>query len=189
MTTSIPNPLPDTSTAAGAGPNMPIHVNKLGQQYFADPNAPGGVATDFTSLNPGGYLQGLTMDNVYRLLSKMIASLQNAAVVQSKRLQILTDWQNAYNSKLASVHSFTQNNGDALVSGSATNLSTDRQDLNNANTAYTQQMTAGNNIVSDDAKGMQTVINNTQSNVNNASNMATQLIQQFATILQSLYQP
>ncbi len=189
----IPNPLPDhtvgspyESSPEGAG--QPLHVEEIGQTYFApDPTNPNLVYTDFSSLHPGKYLEGLTMNRVYILLSMMIQSIQNVAVAQSDRLTILTDWEKAYNSKMNSVHSFVQGNNDAFISDTSSNSATIRQDLNNVNSTYTEQMRSNSNIVSDDAKAQQTVINQTQDAVNNQSNLATSLVQQFATILSSIY--
>jgi len=190
---TIPNPLPDHSSPAfadsPAGHGQPLYVEQLGQNYFADPYVPGGVATDQTSLAAGKYLEGLTMNRVYILLSMMIQSMQNTAVAQSNRLTILTDWQNAYNSKLDTIHSFLQSNGDSFDLGDTSNSSTAtvRQDLNNANANYTTQVQANSNIVADDAKSQQTIINQTQNNINTLSTMATSLVQQFQTILASIY--
>jgi hypothetical protein len=178
--------LPDHSTPAGAGPGQPTHIEELGQSYYPDPGAPGGVAVDSSSLHPGKYLLGLVLNRVYKLLSKMVESLQEAAVAQSDRLEILVDWQQAYNEKKSSIHSFVTNNGDPdYISGTDHELATKREDLNNP--AYAEQMRASSNIISDDAKAMQTVINQTQDAVNRASNMATSLVQQFSTILSSIY--
>ena len=192
MATTIPDPLPDHSSAAYAaspeGHGQPLYVQQIGQNFFADPYAPGGVATDDSSIAAGKYLMGLTMNKLYILLSKMIESMQGVAIAQSERLEILSHWQNAYTAKLNTVHSFIQANGDAFDLGSTnSSTSTLRQDLNNANSNYTEQMKANSGIVSDDAKAMQTVINQTQDNVNKASDMATSLIQQFQTIMSSIF--
>jgi hypothetical protein len=180
--------LPDHSTEGGAGPGQPIHVEQIGQSYVEDRYAPGGIAVDSSSLHPGKYLAGLILNRVYRLLSKMVESLQNTAVAQAERLEVMTDWQNAYNTKKSSIHSFVSNNTDpGYISGTDTSLNTKREDLNNVNSNYTEQMRANSNIISDDAKALQTVINQTQDAVNKASNMATSLVQQFSTILSAIY--
>ncbi len=200
MANTIPDPLPDHT--GRVNPNdppspyesspisvgQPLHVEEYGQSYVLDDRVPGGVATDETSLHAGKYLLGLTLNRVYILLSRMIESMQNVAVAQSNRLEVLTDWQNAYNAKKNSVHSFIQSNGDAYDLGkNDSDINTLRQDLNNANSNYVEQMKSNSGIVSDDAKAMQTIINQTQDNVKKASDMATSLVQQFSTIASSIF--
>lgn len=183
--------LPDHTTPEGAGPGQPIHVEQIGQSLFPDANAPGGIAVDSSSLHPGKYLLGLTLDRIYRLLSSMIESLQDTAVAQANRLQIFTDWQNAYNSKMASIHSFVASNKDAFVSATdeegKSEFSNARSDLNNVNSSYTEQMKGNSNIIGNDAKQLQTILGQTQDNVNKAANMATSLIQQMQTILATIF--
>lgn len=188
----IPDPLPDHSTDeyknSVAGHGQPLHVEEYGQTYYLDPSVPGGVATDETSLHPGKYLLGLTLNRIYKLLSKMIESLQNVAVQQAARLEILADWQAAYNSKKNSIHSFVQGNGDAFgIGDNDPDRNTLRSDLNNSNTNYSEQLRSNSNIVGDDAKQLQTMINQTQDAVNKQANMATSLVQQFSTILSSIF--
>ncbi|MBA2726818.1 MAG: hypothetical protein H0U49_01420 [Parachlamydiaceae bacterium] len=189
---TIPNPIPEHNTDAykysPAGAGQPLHKEEYGQSYVLDSTVPGGVAIDTTSLHPGKYLLGLTLNRIYLLLSKMIESMQNVAVAQAQRLEILADWQNAYNSKKNTVHAFIQGNGDVgNIDDNNSESNTLRSDLNNLNSNYMEQMKANSSIVSDDAKAMQTVINQTQDNVKKASDMATSLIQQFSTIMSSIF--
>lgn len=190
----IPVPLPDHTKGSPyetspEGFGQPLHVEEIGQTFFQpNPNDPNSVVyTDMSSLHPGKYLLGLTMDRIYKLLSKIIESMQNVAIAQADRLQILTDWQNAYNAKKNSIHAFVQGSSDAYFTSTSSGDNTQRQELGNFNSNITEQLRSNSSIVSDDAKAMQTVINQTQDSVNKQANMATSLVQQFTTILSSIY--
>lgn len=143
-----------------AGHGQPLHVEEEGQMYYLDDTVPGGIAIDSSSLHPGKYLLGLTLNRIYKLLSKMIESIQNVAVAQADRLEILSDWQNAYNAKKNSLHAFIQSNGDSFgIGDSNSDMASLRTELNNLNSNYMEQLKSNSGIVGDDAKAMQTVIN------------------------------
>ncbi|MGZ4849902.1 MAG: hypothetical protein ACXV2C_00820 [Candidatus Bathyarchaeia archaeon] len=168
-------------------PNNPLQLGQIGQKTFADPDSPGGIATDETSLSPGKYLLGLVLNRILKLLTETIQTLQSVAVQQANRLTFLTQWQKAYTDQMNGVHTFTVSNGDAYVSIKDDEHSTLRQSLNQINSTHIEQMRSNNNIIADTAKGLQTNINQTQDAVNQQSNMATSLIQQMNSILSSIY--
>lgn len=168
-------------------PNNPLQLGQIGQKYFPDPDSPGGIATDETSLSPGKYLLGLMLNRILKLLTATIQNLQSVAVQQANRLTFLTQWQKAYTDQMNGVHTFTVSNGDAYVSIKDDEHSTLRQSLNQINSTHIEQMRSNNNIIADTAKGLQTNINQTQDAVNQQSNMATSLIQQMNSILSSIY--
>jgi hypothetical protein len=181
--------LPDHSTAAGAGDGMPIHTEEYGQSvYLLNPNDPTSQVTDTSSLHPGKYLTVLTLDRIFQLIASMVESIQKVAITQSERLTFLTKWQTAYTDKMAGMHNFVSQNGDpSFVSAQNDDASKVRQDLNQTNSTYTEQMRAARAIVADAAKAHQSVVNQSNDAVNQQSNMATSLIQQFSTILGSIY--
>ncbi len=161
-------------------------VPQAGQSTFDYARAPGGIATNASSLNSSKSLITLTLNNILSLLVGMIKSMQTVAVAQASRLNILVQWQKAYTEQMNSVHSFTTNNGDAFVSGTQSELTNVRQGLNLTNSTYTEQMRSNNGLVADTAKGLQTNINATQDAVNQQSNMATSILQQMSSIVQAI---
>ena len=168
-------------------PNNPYQLGQTGQATWPYAGAPGGIATDNTSLSAGKFLMTLTLVSVMKLLVDMIKTMQLVAVAQASRLNILTQRQQGYTNQMNSVHSFIRDNGDAYVSGTDDSLTSRRQDLNSVNSTYTEQMRSNNNLVADTAKGIQTNVNSTQDAVNQQSNMATSIIQQMNSILSAIY--
>lgn len=168
-------------------PLNPYQLGQTGQATYPYAKAPGGIATDDTSLQSGKYLLTLNLNSVMSLLVDMIKSMQSVAVAQANRLTVLVQWQQAYTNQMNSVHTFTASNGDAYVSSNDDSFTNKRQALNTTNSTYTEQMRANNNLVADTAKGLQTNINATQDAVNQQSNMATSIIQQMNSILSAIY--
>jgi cob(I)alamin adenosyltransferase len=118
----------------------------------------------------------------------MIEALQKTAAVQAERLNVLSQWQKAYTDELNQIHSFVAKNGDAIDNPDADSAAAKaRQDLNTANTTYTQQGQGNRQVVSDDAKALQSNVNQTNDAVNSQSDMATSILQQLSTILTSIY--
>jgi hypothetical protein len=178
----------DETTPALAGPGQPLHLDYYGQGFYpniADPTGP--YLQDPTSLHPGKYLLANSLNVIVQLLIKSLNVMQSVAVSQAGRLNFLTQWQQAYTSRMNNVHTFAQNNGDAYVAGSDSTSGTNRQSLNQTNSAYIQADTSNNNIIADAAKSLQTNINQTQDSVNQQSNMLTSLLQQYQAIIASIY--
>lgn len=178
----------DHTSPARAGPGQPLHEDVYGQSFYPDVSKPlGPYLQDPTSLHPGKYLLTLTLNRVLALLTKTISSMQSVAVQQANRLTFLTEWQKAYTSRMNSVHTFVQLNGDAFVSGTDQSQSTDRQQLNQTNSTYIEGDRSNNSIIADTAKALQTNINQTQDAVNQQSNMCTSLIQQLNSITSTIF--
>lgn len=150
---------------------------------------------DSTSLEPGHYGHPLMLDRIFKLLVTMINVLQKTAAAQAKRLDFLTAWQKAYTEKMNQVHAFVANNGDhTAVVGTSLSNATDttvakiRESLNTANTTYTQQMQGNNGVISNDAKALQSIVNQTNDAVQSQTDIATSILQQMSTILTSIFQ-
>lgn len=170
---------------------------------------------DSTELRAGEYGNPIILDKLFTLLTLMINSLQQSAAAQAQRLNFLTAWQKAYATKLNTIHVFTANDGDNTLnpdkspntqvasggsyislppptSGSTSDpanvASTARSDLNTLNQQYTTAMNSQNNVVSNDAKALQSAVNQTNDSVQSQSDMATSILQQLQTILTSIYQ-
>lgn len=141
----------------------------------------------------------LILDRIFKLLTRMLSTLNKVAASQADRLTFLTKWQKAYTDAMNQVHAFIKNNGDetGLVDGETvenyiSNPISDtsgknRDDLNRVNANYTEQLRGNRSIISDDAKALQSNVNQSNDSVNQQSNMATSIIQEMSTILGALY--
>jgi methyl-accepting chemotaxis protein len=129
----------------------------------------------------------LTIDRIFNLLVKMTQALQDTAAAQSGRLQFLSQWQKAYTDSMNQIHQFVKNNGDFYAAGTDPEDGTLRDDLNRVNSTYTEELRSRRSQVSDEAKTLQTNVNQTSDAVNQQTNMATSLLQELSTILSAIY--
>jgi len=171
-------------------------------------NIAGVQYVDSTNNSWGNFGQPLILDRIFKLLVQMVDVIQKTAAAQANRLNFLTAWQKAYTDEMNQIHAFVANNGDAsnthnnlsptdphitwsfggLDSAGSKQATNMRQDLNTANTTYTQQMQANNQVISNDAKQLQTNVNESNNAVQSQTDMATSILQQLSTILTSIYQ-
>lgn len=141
---------------------------------------------DPSSLAPANYSSTIILNNIFKLILKMTTSLQNAAAAQADRLSFYTQWQKAYTAALAQVHTFIKGNADTVGGGGST-FATARDDLNRLNATLTQTMQNRQSVVSDDAKALQSNVNQSNDAVNQQSNLGTAVIQELGTLLSSIY--
>jgi hypothetical protein len=129
------------------------------------------------------------INKVFSLLILLTQTLQKTAAAQSDRLNLYTSWQKAYTAIQNQVVAFTANNPayNAVITGSDTNAQNARDDLNKANAAYTQEEQGRSGVVSDDAKALQTNVQQSSDAVNQQTNMATSLLQTLSTLLGSIF--
>lgn len=129
------------------------------------------------------------IDDVFKLLTKMIEVLQKLAATQSDRLKLYTEWQKAYTAQMDQVRAFTANNTafNTAITGSNDNQKSARDDLNKINATFTEQLRGRRGIVSDDAKALQTNVNQSSDAVNQQTNMATSLLEQLSTLLGGIF--
>ena len=145
------------------------------------------VNDDPTSLREAEFYRVRIIDRVFALLVTMIEVLQKTTATLAERLGFLTSWQKAYTDQMDQVHTFVQNNGDAFSDETGDSSRQMRDELNRINTTFTEQMRSRRSIVSDDAKALQTAVNQLSDAVNQQTNMATSLIQQLSTILSVIF--
>lgn len=141
---------------------------------------------DPTSLSPGKYTATSIFDFVFRIVLKMVNSLQNIAAVQAQRLTFMSTWQKAYTDAMAQIHTFAKDNGDSF-SADTTDAATARDDLNRLNATYTTTLQNRQSVVSDDAKALQSNVNQSNDSVNQHLNLANSLLDQLKTLLGSIY--
>lgn len=134
----------------------------------------------------------LIINNVILLLIQMITSIQNIAAAQAKRLELYSTWQRGYTSLLGQVHVFTDRSIDRLNYGGEegdAKVRTDvRRDIQtNFNAAVTQRLTSQKDVVTDDAKALQSRVNQSSDAFNEQANVVTALLQTLSTLLSTIF--
>lgn len=147
----------------------------------------GAAAPLITSVETSASKKVLILDRIFRLLVQMIESLQGVAAAQADRLSFLTQWQKAYTDKMNQVPTFVQNNGMPAIDGSDDKSRGARDDLNRLNSTFTENLRANRSVISDDAKALQSNVNQSNDAVTQQSDLTTSLIQEFSTILGAIY--
>lgn len=147
----------------------------------------GASAPLITSVETSASKKVLILDRIFRLLVSMIESLQGVAAAQADRLSFLTQWQKAYTDKMNQVPTFIQSNGMPGIDGGGDESRSARDDLNRLNSTFTENMRANRSVISDDAKALQSNVNQSNDAVTQQSDLTTALIQQFSTILGAIY--
>lgn len=127
------------------------------------------------------------LDSIYNLIASLLSSLQSVALAQANRLTILTQWQKAYTDSIAQIHVFLAGDGTRL-GGALANSGTVRADLNDhVNTNFREIMQNNRSVVGDDAKALQSNINQSNDAVQQQASMATSIIQELSTILSAIF--
>ncbi len=138
-----------------------------------------------SSVSSADFEQTFRLDQVLVLLIGMIQVLQGVAVVQAQRLQLLTNWQQAYTALLNKVPVFTSQS--TIFGGTSTAQNNSRDDENRVNSTYSQQLQSESSQLSDTAKALQANLSQTNDAVTQQSNMATAILQELSTILSTIY--
>jgi hypothetical protein len=124
----------------------------------------------------------LVITRILELLITLLNSVQQVAAAQATRLSFYTSWQRAYTDLLAQVRSFSKNGPEGLTDDDII----DKQ-LTRANQQYTSELQARQQVVSDDAKSLQSTVNNSQDIAQQQGSMITSFIQQLSSILSTIY--
>jgi hypothetical protein len=146
---------------------------------------------DPTFLATSNFTSTVILNKIFDLLLNMISILQNAAAAQANRLQFMSEWQSAYTDAQNQIHTFIQENASPETTAFASNSSSDattRDDLNRLNTGFTNTLQNRQSIVSDDAKALQSNINQSNDAVTQQSDLGTAILQELSTLLQVLFQ-
>lgn len=148
---------------------------------------PGGINTTPTALAGANFDKTLVLDRIYRLIAQMIGTMQNITASQAQRLNMLTQWQLAYTNLLNQIHTFTLGDGSPAFINTTINNSDAKTDLNRMNDNFRSAIQGNRAAVGDDAKSLQSTINQSSDAVNQQANMATSIIQELSTLLQAIY--
>ncbi|MBA3815892.1 MAG: hypothetical protein H0X29_05115 [Parachlamydiaceae bacterium] len=138
---------------------------------------------DTTSLAPGKYTKTIILNRVFDLILKMLATMQNVATVQANRLTFLTQWQKSYTDVMNQIKIFSK--GDATINPNYAD--TTLADINRTNAQYTETLRNKRSVISDDAKSLQSNVNQSNDAVNQQSTIGTSILQELATILSAIF--
>jgi len=140
--------------------------------------------------------------DIFSLIGKMVGAIQNIAASQASRLALYTSWQKGYTDLLNQVPAFTGSSNDRLRntrpgdpsdfilgddSPSGTKVTTRNNQQANFNSAITQQITAYSNTIQEDAKSLQSNVNQSTDAFNNQASTATSLLQTISTIMNAIF--
>jgi hypothetical protein len=142
---------------------------------------PGSGATAPSSVAAGAE-KTRVLNRIFRLLVLMIESLQKVAAAQSDRLNLFSKWQKAYTDLQNNIKYFLKDGVGVRDIGDDA-----RNNLNSFNASLTEIIKARKSVLGDDAKNLQTQINQSNDTVNQQTSIATSILQELATILSSLY--
>ncbi len=123
---------------------------------------------------------------LFNLVVEMIGTIQKVGSVLADRLGFLTRYQKAYTELMADVPVFTKGD-DSPFGGEDDDSAEARQELNPKNQTLTENLRSFRSIISDEAKALQSNVNQVNESVNQQSNLATAILQQMSTILQAIY--
>lgn len=146
-----------------------------------------------TSLASANFRKISILLRIFKLLADMIEVLQRVASAQASRLRFLTEWQRAYTDALQQIHVFgtgTQDRIGGVAKGTPEEevLNRERGNLNTQRNAAWQELIRGSrDVIKDDAKSLQSTVNQTNDAVNQQASLATSILQQFSTILSALF--
>ena len=153
---------------------------------------------------PGDGNEVLVIDRILRLLIQLVGILQNITASQAQRLTFLTKWQSAYNNLLTDIPTFTQGDGSAIDSNPTptnsdvvkygTDLTkegkdeaTQRDKVNEKLSALQDKTRARRDSIGDQAKAMQSLVNQSQTTSNAQTDMVTAFLTTLDTILAAIY--
>jgi hypothetical protein len=123
---------------------------------------------------------------LFKLVVDMIGVLQKVASVVAERLNFLTAYQKAYTDLMADIPVFTKGD-DSPFGGTDDDAASARQELNPKNQTLTENLRSFRTILSDEAKALQSNVNQLNESVNQQSSLAESILQQMSTILQGIY--
>lgn len=185
---------PTTGTPEAFLPNENIGewMKKVQESYSLSLT---GSAAPLTSSVGESVKKTIIIDIVIQLIIKMIGVLQKVAAMQSDRLRILTKWQSAYTDLFTQIPTFTQGDGTIFGrpnTGPGSLTSKDegqkaRDQANNFNQTMAETIRSRRTVIQDDAKVLQSNINQSNDSANDQASTATALIQTLSTLLGAIY--
>lgn len=128
----------------------------------------------------------LVLNRIIRLLISIIQTLQNVGIAQANRLTFITKYQNVYTTLQTQIPVFLKD-GRAPIGVAGTEPAQTRNDLNSSfNGILTDNLRSLRGIQEDNAKKLQSNVNQTNDAVNQQTDMASTFIQQLSTLLSTI---
>lgn len=125
---------------------------------------------------------------VFFLLEKMLQGLQSVAVSQANKETFYANIQSEYTSLISKIPVFTVANLHATGFFDDAGQENNRlQAITNKNQSYTQNLQAFRDLFGDQSKQQQTAIDQSNQEVSQQANLATTILQQMSTIVQSIF--
>lgn len=129
------------------------------------------------------------------LVSQMIDTLQDVSTAQVQRLSFYANWQQAYTTLISKIPVVTYSDlaGKVKTSGSSKTSDTNQsiidatQAIGNINQTYTQTAQGFRDSVADESQSQQSAVDQSKQQLNAQSSLATTLLQNLNTILQSIF--
>lgn len=147
-----------------------------------------GTAFPMTTVDTSATAQVQVLNRIFALLVAMIQTLQNVTAAQADRLNFLSNWQTVYTNVINQIKTFTEGDSTYIGTGNATSsTATIRNNLNQLNQTYVQQLTANRNIINTQAQSEQSNISSGQDAITQQTDLATAIIQQSSTLIGSIF--
>lgn len=144
-------------------------------------------ATSISVTTPTGGEKLLIIDRILRLLIEMIDVLNSVAASQASRLSgFLTEHQRVYTDLMSEVPTYAADDGTRF-GGTGDSAEKARNEINQKMASYLETLRSRRSLVQDDAKAMQSNINQTQDAANQQTNIASAILQQLSTILGAIF--
>lgn len=128
---------------------------------------------------------------LFNLISDMIGTLQDVAASQSNLLTFYANAQEAYTNLIGKIPTITIDRMTPYIKGASssgdTSVNTLYTEISAENDAFSQKLQSYRSILGDDANQQQSVVNQTNESVNQQADIATSLLQELNTILQSIF--
>ncbi|MBA3957382.1 MAG: hypothetical protein H0X51_03160 [Parachlamydiaceae bacterium] len=162
-------------------------LQDVGKTLAVNPFAP-------SSLSSANFHKTLVLNRIYELIADLLGTLQSVTAAQANRLFILSQWQRAYTNSLSQIHTFLQGDGTFLAEkpGDSDDVKKaktyQRGRMNDAvNSNWTTLIQNNRSVVGDDAKALQSNVNQSNDAVSQQANMATAIIQELNTLLGAIF--
>lgn len=121
------------------------------------------------------------------LVKDMVGTLEDLSSAQVERLKFYSNWQQSYTDLIAKIPVLTVSKLGAKIKGTDEQKSNAMQQVGQYNDAWTQKLRSFRDNVASEAKSHQTAVDQTKDAINAQSSLATTLLQDLRTILQSLF--
>lgn len=145
------------------------------------------ITVGTSSLQGAHYGTVLILDRIFQKIVALIESMQRLTATQADRLNFLTDWQRAYTDLGNQVPVFTQGKGAFGSNDDENGGNPYRDDANRVASTYTEQIRNRRTLVENDSRSLQSDVNNNNDAVEQQSNTATSILQQFSTIMSAIF--